>query len=173
MSGGIMRRYLKHGALIRSPRALVDGIVDKAVDRLLHRRLRAFDTNLPGVVYQFYVRRDGSLWFTYLSESSQEMLGVSPTHYPWRADALLERAHPEDRLVLRDTVAQATARCEPWSWDGRVEATPGRIRWLRAASRPKRLPDGRVTWNGLLMDVTDERTAVEALHRREEQLAEA
>lgn len=68
-----MRRNLNQGAMIRLPRALVGGIVDDLAERLLQRRLRAFATNLPGVVYQFYVRRDGSLWFTYLSESSQEM----------------------------------------------------------------------------------------------------
>lgn len=137
------------------------------------RRFRRMVTNVPGVIYQFYVRRDNVLWFTYLSEGCQALLGVEPGGFPWRADTLVSRVHDDDMRTLREVVARAAAAMESWTWEGRVTLKSGVTKWLRAASRPTRHPDGKISWDGLLMDVTEEKTAVEALHRREEQLAEA
>jgi PAS domain S-box-containing protein len=137
------------------------------------RRFRRMVTNVPGVIFQFYVRRDHTLWFTYLSEGCNALLGVQPESFPWRADSLTDRVHVDDMRTLMAAVTRCTVLMEPWSWEGRISLEGAGTRWLRAASRPTRHEDGKVTWDGLLMDVTDEKAAVAALHRREEQLAEA
>ena len=136
-------------------------------------RFRRMVTNVPGVIFQFYVRRDGSLWFTYLSEGCQALLGVEPPKFPWQADSLVQRVHESDMIALRAKVTRAGRSMEAWTWEGRVTLQSGVTRWLRAASRPTRHADGKMTWDGLLMDVTPEKTAAEALSRREEQLEEA
>ncbi|HEU4456900.1 MAG TPA: PAS domain S-box protein, partial [Longimicrobium sp.] len=136
------------------------------------RRFRRMAANVPGVIFQFYVRSDGTLWYTYLSDGCTALLGVQPGSFPWNGSSLLERIHPDDLAPLRAALIGSAASLEPWTWEGRV-LLEGGTRWMRAASRPTRLADGKLSWDGLLMDVTDEKVAAEALHSRELQLAEA
>lgn len=124
------------------------------------RRFRQMAANVPGVIFQFFIRRDDSIWFSYLSEGCQALMGVEPGRFPWRADSLVERIHPDDMVALRETVRRSATGMEAWTWEGRITLGSGEIRWLRAASRPTRGPDGKITWDGLLMDVTDEKATV-------------
>src|SRR5690606_13305973 len=99
------------------------------------RRFRRMVTNVPGVIFQFYIRRDDSLWFTYLSEGCQGLLGVQPPAFPWRADTLVRRVHEGDMAALVAVVSSASVAMRSWTWDGRVTLQSGVTRWLRAAAR--------------------------------------
>ncbi|MEM9279867.1 MAG: LuxR C-terminal-related transcriptional regulator [Pseudomonadota bacterium] len=52
----------------------------------------------------------------------------------------------------------------------RVEAPNGTYRWVRSLGQPRRQVDGSTIWDGVALDVTDRREALEALERT---LAEA
>jgi signal transduction histidine kinase len=49
----------------------------------------------------------------------------------------------------------------------------GEIRWMRLHSRPRRLPDGLVVWDGVQSDVTERRRAETALQERSAELLQA
>src|SRR5690606_28350109 len=68
-------------------------------------RFRRMVKNVPGVIFQFYIRSDYTLWFTYLSEGCHALLGVEPPTFPWRADSLVQRVHPDD---MRRFISLAT-----------------------------------------------------------------
>ena len=50
----------------------------------------------------------------------------------------------------------------------RMRRRDGQMRWMVISSKPHRLPDGRVRWDGLQADVTERKQAEEALRKSED-----
>ena len=51
-----------------------------------------------------------------------------------------------------------------------MRRTDGEIRWIHFHSRPRRLPDGRTIWDGVLTDVTARKKGEDALKKQAELL---
>jgi PAS domain S-box-containing protein len=134
-------------------------------------RLRTLSDNLPlGAVYQGVGDSAGQRRFTYLSAGVERLFGVTPAEALSDATALYALVHEEDRsgLVAAEEVALrnlAAFHCEFRSWN-----RSGELRWVHARSAPRRLPDGQIIWEGILLDVTDRKKAEDALHREQELL---
>ena len=80
----------------------------------------------------------------------------NPRPEPW-----LEAVHPEDRLRVRHTWADALATGEPFSMEYRLRRGDRSFMDALARVTPVREPDGRVReWVGTLTDVTAQRAAV-------------
>jgi PAS domain S-box-containing protein len=62
----------------------------------------------------------------------------------------------------------SAATLSDWRWLGRVVLPTGEVKWVEGAARPEQQPDGRVVWDGLLMDVTEHRRAEERLEESEQ-----
>jgi len=137
------------------------------------RRLQAVTENLPGMVYQFLMRPDGTYSFPYVSDGARRTYGLEPAEIMRDADIIIANIHPDDRPAFVETVAASAERMEPWRWEGRVMHPEGEIRWLQGASRPERQPDGCIIWHGMLMDVTDFKEVAAALRASQEQLLHA
>jgi signal transduction histidine kinase/CheY-like chemotaxis protein len=72
--------------------------------------------------------------------------------------------HPADKVEMTSAFALASKTQEPWSFDFRVRRPDGRTCWLRdiATAVQARDPD-RVIWNGVMVDITDQRRLQEEL----------
>ena len=60
------------------------------------QRLRRIAAQVPGVVYQFVLRPDGSSCFSYASEGMHQIYGLSPESVREDASAVFARLHPDD-----------------------------------------------------------------------------
>ncbi len=127
------------------------------------QRLRAIAANLPGVVFQRVLRHGGALEFSYVSDGVRVMLGVDPQDLmadPQRFLAMLPADERRDFLTSLDRSARTM---EPFDEEMSVVAADRRRRWLRGQSRPIRRDNGDVVWDGVLLDVTDRKSAEERL----------
>lgn len=77
------------------------------------------------------------------------------------------RIHPDDRLAVRNAVALAIERHEPYDFDHRtVDPHTGAVRWLRAIGRTTYGDDGIPRrFDGITLDVTAERLAAQERER--------
>jgi len=105
----------------------------------------------------------------FVSERAREMLALPPGESPLRRSEILELipAHPDDRANLAEMV-NAALRSSILAHDYRVIPAPGQVRWLRV--RAKVYHDARgaaVRMTGSLTDITERRTAEEALRESE------
>jgi len=105
----------------------------------------------------------------FVSERAREMLALPPGELPMRRSEILELipAHPDDRANLAEMV-NAALRSSILAHDYRVIPAPGQVRWLRV--RAKVYHDARgaaVRMTGSLTDITERRTAEEALRESE------
>jgi rsbT co-antagonist protein RsbR len=72
--------------------------------------------------------------------------------------------HAEDLPVFTQAVQESARTLEPFTWQGRIELLHSNtIKWIRAISKPIRLPDGSTSWDGAVIDITRERQAAEGL----------
>ncbi len=122
--------------------------------------------NLPGVVYQFTLRIDGSIKFLFLSDSCRELFGLEPDCIREDSDVLMNRFKAADRADFYQMIAESVATLQPCRWRG-----CGRFhddeRWFHGVCRPERLSDDEIVWDGMFMDVTEYRR----IEQEKEQLA--
>jgi diguanylate cyclase (GGDEF)-like protein len=130
--------------------------------------------NVPGMVYQFTLAPDGTTAFPYVSEGARQIYGVDPRAIERDGTLITRVVHPDDVAGFEASVAASAATLTPWAWEGRVVLASGdgppEEKVLRGASRPERLPDGTIRWDGLLLDVTDRARAERALRESEARL---
>src|ERR1035438_4970803 len=61
----------------------------------------------------------------------------------------------EDRAALSDAEQVSARNMSVFDIQLRIRARNGEIRWVQASSTPRLLPDGRILWDGIAMDITD------------------
>lgn len=115
-------------------------------------RLRVIAANVPGVIYQWALRSDGSQRFSYVSEKSQEIFGIPAADL--MRDPDLFAIHPEDRDRWAESVAQALMESRDWSFEGRVILPSGELRWWRGVASPLLTGTEELLLNGVMVDIT-------------------
>ena len=145
--------------------------------RASEERFRNLVANVPGVVYQRRRSPDGEFAFTYISEQLRELVGLEPDEVVTDPSRLLAIVAPEDRTAILQSIERSAVDLTPWDCVFRT-CTKGRAeKWIRTISRPRRLPNGAVIWDGLFLDVTDgvkqteEKKALEAKLRNAQKMA--
>lgn len=140
--------------------------------RKSEERFRDIVASIPGVVYQFKIDAAGERSFLYASPAATRMFGVEVETVLADPDSWFDRVHPEDRADLEESIRQSYETFEMWSWEGRFLRSDGKTVWFRGSSIPRRLDDGSVLWNGLILDVTETKHADEALRESKDQFAQ-
>ena len=148
-------------------RAVAARLVERArAEQALFDRdlqLRSIGDNLPnGFIYQFEVV-SGQPRFRYISAGVHDTLGFTP-------EQLTADAAPLFALIPRQSLAdyaaeEAKSAATLSNYTGTLpfDLPDGRRRWLLVKSRPRRTADGGVLWDGIALDMTDQRLAEERL----------
>nr|WP_294972843.1 sensor domain-containing diguanylate cyclase [uncultured Pseudomonas sp.] len=110
---------------------------------------------IPGMVFQFRHRPDGTSTFPYVSAGVMDIYGMTAEQISGNAAVLHDRVHPDDLPALLASLDLSASTLHPWRHEFRVQL-PGRgILWRQGNAQPKRLADGSVIWHGLVTDVTE------------------
>jgi signal transduction histidine kinase len=118
------------------------------------RRLKGLAANVPGVLMQFALEPGGAPEFLYVSERSQEMLGVAPAEATALPAGPLALFHPDDRAeFFRRLDLTSAAGGDSVSWQGRFIRAGSQARWFEITAR--RQNDASGLWAALLVDITD------------------
>lgn len=126
--------------------------------------------NAPGMVYQFVLHPDGSVDFPFVSEGCREIYGMEPHEIEQNPEHIIEIIDAQDRPSFDHSVSESARSLLPWKWEGRFRLPSGERKWVQGASRPERLPNGDLLWDGLLMDITPRKRAEEALRKLHDEL---
>ncbi|MDR6872561.1 PAS domain-containing protein/uncharacterized protein Yka (UPF0111/DUF47 family) [Bosea sp. BE125] len=124
------------------------------------RQLEAFTANTPGVLYQKIIKPDGVVSYKFASTGIEKLLDVTREQVEREPTSWLRWMAPEDREVLARENARSVAEhaLAPWRFEARHQKDDGSIVWLRTDAAARRLADGSICWDGILTDVTAERT---------------
>lgn len=124
-------------------------------------RLQKIAGQVPGIVFQFQLRPDGSCRIPYANEGLLKIYRLSPEDVREDASCVFDAVHPDD-LDNHLAAIQASAQdLTPWVQEYRLKFGEEPVRWLLGNALPQRLADGSTLWHGFITDVT-ERKQVEA-----------
>src|SRR6476469_5870657 len=132
-------------------------------------RFRALVEDLPAITY--IADFVGSFTLRYVSPQIEAAFGYSPER--WMADeaAWVEALHPEDRDRIVAEAEACIAAELPFDFEYRLCRTDGRVVHLWEKTSFVRDDTGRpVAVNGVMLDVTELKTAQEALRRQQAEL---
>ena len=125
------------------------------------KRLQKITSLLPGMVFQFHSRIDGSSCFPYVSEAIRDIFRLSPEQVNEDASKLMSVIHPDDYDAVIATLQESAMALSPFSHEYRVKFDDGTVRWLLGNSMPERNADGSTLWHGFITDITERKFAEE------------
>jgi|GEM_PF-5587700 len=114
--------------------------------------------NAPGMVYQFRLQPDGRMLFPYVSSKAFEIFEITPEDLRQNPSIMLEMVHIDDQQELNFLILESAQYQNPFEWSGRMVTKAGKLKWLKAKSIPAREADGSTLWDGLILDITTDRT---------------
>lgn len=135
----------------------------RAAEEKLQKTAYELTENIPVGTYTMLQPPEGGLAkFCFMSSRFLELTGLTreaAERDPLEAFACV---HPEDYDEWVALNAEAFATQSAFFGETRIQAD-GEIRWITAESKPRRLPDGSVLWEGVLTDITPMKQTQQAL----------
>jgi two-component system cell cycle sensor histidine kinase/response regulator CckA len=133
-------------------------------------RLKKIAGRIPGVVYQFRMRPDGTACFPYASDGMRELFEIDP-------DDVRENLGTTDNLIdpngFWQSIKKSAKDLTLWVHEFQIRRNDGTVRWLAGNSAPEREHDGSTLWHGVVTDITERREAETKLRESEGRLREA
>jgi len=122
---------------------------------------------IPAAIYQFCWQPGGHTSFPFASQAFGQLFGLKPQDLVASSGPFLDLLHPQDRDLMRHSIAASRATLAPWSLEFRCLAPSGHQEWFHGQSRPSLEADGSVLWHGFFINVSDRRKAEQELREAE------
>jgi two-component system sensor histidine kinase/response regulator len=129
----------------------------------LQEQLGGIVSSVPGAIYSFSMRPDGTSAFPYASPGFRGIFGIGPEVVKNDAAPVFRLIHPDDLPGVQTSIADAYARKAPWSHEFRVNHPERGVIWVEGLSSLSQQPDGEYLWHGYLNDITERKHAEESL----------
>lgn len=137
-------------------------------------RFQKIATASPAQIYILvYTPQRNEMRFEYISSGVQEIQELEPEQVMANPLLTYNQVHPDDRPAYIQATTHSLTTLEPFFYEWRIITPSGKVKWVRANSRPERRDNGEIAWYGVLLDVTDRKLAEEALRQSEAALRRA
>lgn len=131
------------------------------VDR---KPLEALAQNLPGIIFQRSCRTDGQVTYPFFSSGVRDILGYTPDEMRVTQDGCLDCIHWADRADYMEHMRTSLSDLSSYTEEWRAITRDGQVRWLSGTFKLEQLPSGEVSWDAVMVDITDR---MRAEHRLE------
>jgi PAS domain S-box-containing protein len=144
----------------------------KAEEEIIRSReqLLKFASQVPGMLYQFKIRPDGSYCVPFTTEAIRDIYGCSPEDVRDDFSPIARVIHPDDLPRITAAIETAMKDMTPFQVEYRVLLPGQPLHWIWAHSLPEKLPDGSILFNGFNADISERKHAEEAMLEIEERL---
>lgn len=124
------------------------------------KQFQSLSENIPGVIYEFVFRKDGSSGLNYISPAIEKIFGIHPDDFK----NYLQYIHPEDREMVIERNQYCRETLSPFYVEARL-AIPGQpIKWHSVhSSYSYQTADGDIVFTGFMLDITDRKTVEQKL----------
>lgn len=157
-----IRSHDEIGQLIASFNRLLETLAQREAAR--EEALNLLDNvtrRVPGVLFQFRLRADGSSCVPYASDGIEDIYRVTSAAVRDDASKVFAVVHPDDLPSHLASIAASAKDLSPWRTEYRLKFADEPAFWLMGNAIPQREADGSVLWHGFIMDITG-RKRVEA-----------
>jgi len=110
--------------------------------------------SVPGALLQYRVHPDGTDSLPYISEQVELLWEVSKEQALQDTQSLWSPILEEDLPRMQESVAKSAQELSFWDHTWRIVTKSGKLKWLNGRGYPRKLPDGSVLWDTLILDNT-------------------
>ncbi len=129
-------------------------------------KLRKLASNIPGAVYQFNITPRGDFKLLFMSGGGSEIY-EKPISVLQNFEEVFKNVCPEHKQPLEKSIRKAAAEFSDWKHEFCITTETGKRKWLRGMSKPRREPDDGIVWDGVLLDITNQKKMEEQLRQNE------
>ncbi|HSF55195.1 MAG TPA: PAS domain-containing protein, partial [Algoriphagus sp.] len=124
--------------------------------KLMEERLKGVSDSIPGVIFQYVLKPDGSDELRYVSQGSKQIWGLTPEECMADSSRIWSQVFEGgDMAVLQKSIQDSAKTLNYWNCEWRVLTPEGKIRWLEGLGAPNKKANGSVVWDSMVMEVTD------------------
>ncbi|RUS93390.1 hypothetical protein DSM107003_44460 [Trichormus variabilis SAG 1403-4b] len=131
------------------------------------KKLKEISASSPGVIYITVRRLDGSWYYEYMSHAFEDIHEVTVEQVLENPNLCFEQFHPDDAPGYLEAVAYSMETMSPFNYEWRIITPSGKLKWIKARSRPERRENGEIAYYGVVLDVSDRKEAELALRQAE------
>lgn len=149
---------------------IIESFVDisekKATENLLKKSadlLGNLSRQIPGVIYQYQIKPDGSGCFPFASEHIKDIYGVALEEVKEDATPVINNLHPDDKERVIQKILESKDTLEKWDDEYRVVIPHKGEKWVRGVAQPELLEDQSVLWHGYITEIKEEQTEMKRL----------
>ena len=126
---------------------------------------------LPVVVFEYTIRKDISMIFTYISPTCEKILGLTQTELLSGERGIHEFIHPDDWPMFEENRNRVRQSLTDFKWEGRVRLK-GKELWISATGKPYKKAKGEIVVYGIIQDISVTKTLEKAKSELERELKE-
>ncbi|MFO8039371.1 MAG: PAS domain S-box protein [Sodalinema sp.] len=116
-------------------------------------------TNIPGVIYQYVLRPDGSSYFSYMSPRCQDLYELEASALAGEPDLAWSLIHPDDIDHFNASVAESAKTLTTWTHQWRNYSRSGILKWFSGTAQPEQRANGDIVWDGMMIDISQQKQA--------------
>lgn len=142
----------------------------EAATREREKLISGIIQNTPGMVFQYVNRADsGQYYFTYVSEGSIPLFGLTPAEIMADSHRLEKKFNKPDRKAFLTSMHASLKNMSIWNWEGRAVRRSGAVNWINCRATPRQGEHGHIIWEGVMLDITSSKhTEQQLLNSRQE-----
>ncbi|MCD6659168.1 MAG: PAS domain S-box protein [Lentimicrobium sp.] len=137
----------------------------------LYDRFVNITSQLPGMVYQFEMKSDGTYYIPYSNGFITNIFGFSLDEINGNPDYIFKNVFQDDLPGLIDSIRVSAETMSPWVAEFRLKSADGKVKWIRGNSTPQKDKDGSVLWHGFMTDITYDKKVEKEIISAHENLA--
>ncbi|MBD3215171.1 MAG: PAS domain S-box protein [Candidatus Lokiarchaeota archaeon] len=127
--------------------------------------------NIPGAVFQFGLADNNEISIQYISEGIYDLTGLTRDEFEGSISHLTDIVYEKDLNSFIKSLENSIENLEPWNMEFRIFTKKTReIKWLDGRSTLKFIDGRDYIWYGVLLDITEKKSAHSRLKEINEKL---
>ncbi|MDZ7755437.1 PAS domain S-box protein [Rhodohalobacter sp.] len=119
--------------------------------------LKGVMNNVPGVIYRYSTKSDGFDKTHFVRGEVKQVLGFNPEDVFEDRSLGWKNIHKDDVERVIQSMNESVEKNTKWVCEYRYHHPDGTMRWLRGMGNPVSNRDGRIVWDSIVIDITQEK----------------